>query len=214
MAAMAATNNGNQLVHRDLKPGNVFLGPPDATHYPQYPQAYVGDFGAGLMTSLTDAKNPDWYTGDSYGTAGFRAPEMIRFVDSTTLQPIEAYPLLEHTNVWQVGAILRSLVLLDTEPSESVFLDWANDTSYVVNVPGSDQSATYSANLLQMIDDMMAYTWTARPTFAALAIRIANLPDVSRGMRAGTATTADRNRFRLQPRLPVDSYALGLAAPP
>jgi len=32
---------GWQMVHRDLKPGNVFLGSATATHFPDYPSIKV-----------------------------------------------------------------------------------------------------------------------------------------------------------------------------
>lgn len=65
MAAMALTNNGQELIHRDLKTANVFLGDgnPTQNHYRDYPQTFVGDFGLGIFTSPTDERNPDWYSG-------------------------------------------------------------------------------------------------------------------------------------------------------
>ena len=38
--------NWEQIVHRDIKPGNIFLSLPNTTHpgfYPDYPSKYIND---------------------------------------------------------------------------------------------------------------------------------------------------------------------------
>lgn len=105
------------------------------------------------------------------GTEGFEAPELLRFVDSTTLQPVEANILSETTNVWQMGAILRALVLRQASPPKSLFFGGAADTTYVVNVPGSQAVNTYSQNLLSMIDDMVSEPHRGYALFGSMVAR-------------------------------------------
>lgn len=211
MADVALTNNGDQIIHRDLKNGNVVLDTANPDNYADYPVPRITDFGQAFTTSANDERNPDWWTG-SCATNGFRAPELERYVSPTSLAPVRVTQLLEYTNVWQAGAILRSLVCDNVSPPQSLFLDEVNDDTYLVNVPGTPAHNAYSADLLQMIDDMMRYDCTQRPSFAALGARVTSFGrDVSGGMRDTTASAAQRTGFALVGH--ADEYAQGMLPP-
>ena len=75
-----------ETVHRDLKPGNVFLAEAEQV-FPDYPMPRLGDFGLAIKTWSpnpelagtpgndlnVDGLNPDIYV-DGAGTDGFKAP--------------------------------------------------------------------------------------------------------------------------------------------
>jgi hypothetical protein len=107
------------------------------------------------------------------------------------------------TNVWQIGATLRCLVLKARNPVQSLFLDGALDTTYLVQ--GMPEVAAYSLPLLQLIEDMMQYNVAARPTCTAILAQIAALPPgYDRGMRNGSAGNPPNERLEYDR---VDIYA-------
>jgi len=58
------------LVHRDVKPANVFIAARDGS-----PHAYLGDFG---LTKATDSQSGITAPGKFLGTIGYAAPEQIQ----------------------------------------------------------------------------------------------------------------------------------------
>lgn len=208
--------NGDEMIHRDLKPNNIFLDVARDDFYPAYPQALIGDFGQAFMTNAADERNPDWWSGDC-ATRGYVAPELERYVDATTLQQTAATRLQERTNVWQAGAILRSLVLLERglQAVQSLFLTGAADTTYLVHNQNLPRAATYSDDLLQLIDSMMQYDANQRPDFAAVGNVVANLTDpLNEAMRTGdvdTITPATLGANAVE--VPRDNYSIGMAPP-
>lgn len=212
MLDVAINNNGNQIVHRDLKLGNVFLTDPEPNHYNSYPLPCVGDFGHAITTSTNDEYNPDWYFGK--GTVGFNPVEMSSYLHPVTFLPLDHGKILEPTNVWQMGQTLRCLVLLEQIPVQSLFLDGAADQTYRLEGMGLPQAATYSLDLLRLIDSMMAFDTQVRPSFASLTATINNLNGVwdrSLGMRDGTATPAVQAANAWPPR--NDIYQIGTLPP-
>ncbi|KAG9553928.1 kinase-like protein, partial [Aureobasidium melanogenum] len=74
-------NKGDFVVHKDIKPENIFLTGPDPREFPRYPICKVGDFGSAHVTFPTDPDNPEqWY---DHITPGYIPPEMDEFVYST-----------------------------------------------------------------------------------------------------------------------------------
>jgi serine/threonine protein kinase len=207
-------NAGNEIVHRDLKPANIFLDAPHTAvggnvFYPNYPKARVGDFGQAFITNANDPFNPDWWTGFC-ATRGWTPPDLERYVDPNTLQPAAANTLNERTNVWQAGAILRAMILLEPDPVQSLFLNQANDNTYLV--VGHPAAAGYTPNLLTCIDIMMRYDIGQRPTWYALNGLIQNpIPGIITpddvAMRNGTAVGAQLAANTLH--FPGDQFTIG-----
>ena len=83
----------SQIVHKDIKPDNVFLDTSNLCHYNRYPTPKLADFGLAIETSPSDPLNPSVYNTDS-GTAGYKAPEMIAFADRETGQAVDDFQLL------------------------------------------------------------------------------------------------------------------------
>jgi len=76
------------LVHRDVKPGNVFVGAADGR-----PHAYLGDFG---LSKATDSQSGLTGTGMFLGTIHYAAPEQI-----------QAEPVDSTVDVYALGAVLH-----------------------------------------------------------------------------------------------------------
>ena len=76
MSQVNYTNDGTtyEVVHRDLKCGNVFLDSPRRPLFGHYPMPRLGDFGLAIKTSADDTFNPAMYS-EGAGTDGFMAPE-------------------------------------------------------------------------------------------------------------------------------------------
>ena len=72
-----------QVVHRDLKPNNVFLDQA-REDWPMYPQPKLGDFGLAFITTDRDELNPSLWRGP--GTPGFwvRIPFRRILLDAIT----------------------------------------------------------------------------------------------------------------------------------
>ena len=88
----AAAEHG--LVHRDVKPGNVFL---ESTG--DEPHAYLGDFGLSKHVSSTSGLTA---TGQWVGTVDYAAPEQI-----------QGEAVDHRTDVYALGALLHSLLTGD-----------------------------------------------------------------------------------------------------
>lgn len=158
-----------QVVHRDLKPVNVFLDLEDESHWPRYPQPKLGDFGLAFETLQDDELNPQVWTGP--GTHGFLPPEQMRFIDSETREPVDAFKLLAHTNVWGVGAIMFSLVQnrVPTSREQPTYLPGQEEFEYSIN-PYFRHSVTHA--LLDAIQECLRFDPSTRPTFKELRSRI------------------------------------------
>ncbi|KAL8644158.1 MAG: hypothetical protein Q9226_007905 [Calogaya cf. arnoldii] len=130
----------NEIVHRDIKPRNVFVGDldngQDKTGIP-YPEVKLGDFGGAIFTGIDDASNPWEYR--AHGTEGYKPLEMENFDqiglyerfgawphieraetrfkhydDNTQGGGLRRFPLmmLSKTNIWGVGAVMFDLMTL------------------------------------------------------------------------------------------------------
>ncbi|KAI5251860.1 kinase-like protein [Aureobasidium subglaciale] len=100
------TYTDHQMVHVDLKPENIFLGPPGTlgkhTAFAAYPVAYVGDFGNAIIT-YEGALHDHLAWGNC--TRGWSPPELTPYDDGP--QTWQAAPT-SRSNVWQIGYIIMS----------------------------------------------------------------------------------------------------------
>ncbi|KAI7237272.1 hypothetical protein KC330_g3243 [Hortaea werneckii] len=103
-----------EIIHRDFKLSNIFLGENLESRYRGYPSTKLGDFGLSLILRKDDNRpNGDF---SEVGTKGARAPEQAY---AKHARPSAA------TNVWGIGIIIWSLISLgETDNS----LDWDDDT--------------------------------------------------------------------------------------
>ena len=185
-------NGWLQIVHRDIKPGNVFLDVPTNGFFPQYPTPKMADFGYAFQTFPGDLTNPnsrvDW------GTPVYLAPEQhtptIR--GPPNAGPIMAqskYPLDSRTNVWGtlprcitevlktlannihfivgIGMVMLQLtqnVALDTQMENTLFLDSNDNWTVDSHTTSAYANATYSQSLIWLINRCIGPYPENRPT--------------------------------------------------
>ncbi|KAI6839226.1 hypothetical protein KC340_g3017 [Hortaea werneckii] len=99
-----------EIIHRDFKLPNIFLGENLESRYRGYPSTKLGDFGLSLILRKDDNRPNKRFAG--VGTIGARPPEQAH---TWYARPSAA------TNVWGIGIIIWSLISLE-EADES--LDW------------------------------------------------------------------------------------------
>lgn len=212
--SLQACSHTTNRHNRDLKPQNIFL---DAPH----PTPQIGDFEWSFLTSPSDLRNPDAWAGEL--TPGFCPPEGVLYVDYTDMKPIDRAQMLEKYNVyvpppirvlllmdctdsaysWQVGAILRCMILREQAPPQALWLgDGSKDETYKLRLVDENGGKVdkygveeqYSEELLDMVERCMCYDVEDRPTFKELLEEILELTDhreggenLARGMRDGSA---------------------------
>lgn len=154
-----------QIVHRDLKLDNVFLGENSITSFPAYPQVKLADFGLAIVTTPDDPANPSLYNRQA-GTPGYLPPEQCAFSHPVTGEAVDDFQVLSPCNVWGIGAVvlclLRNKRIMSSEqpnylPGGTWFLE-------------CDASArhTYSKELCSTVDRCLAYDPVHRPTLEQL----------------------------------------------
>jgi serine/threonine protein kinase len=193
-AATGPRTDNTEIVHRDIKLRNVFLGERDVGgYYPDYPRACLGDFGTAVFTSPTDPNNPDWYRIEI--TERWVAPEQLKWFDATNFDETDVHRIGEATNVYSLGLIIYTLVMRNVDPPEPTWLgDAEQDDTF--DIPAT---RPYSERLKELIDHCLAFDPSARPNFDWLmqfvqvsvsenvgGMRLAN------GMRTGVSLPAQR----------------------
>ena len=99
----------SSIVHRDIKPQNIYLDTPHHTHYRNYPRAILADLGFGIVTSTHDPRNPLDFLGWD-GTESWQAPEQLPMLDRKTGKVRPVGRLGAATNVWGIGGIIVALM--------------------------------------------------------------------------------------------------------
>lgn len=100
-----------EIVHRDTKPGNIFLSHPDPRRYPQYPRPLLGDFGLAFkIAGPEDPTNPECWV--EAGTEGFWAPEQVRYFGPLDWRAFRSGALSAQTNIYAIGTVMSHLMLM------------------------------------------------------------------------------------------------------
>lgn len=68
------TPGWRSIIHKDIKPGNVYLTNPSDRYFRHYPKIKLADFGMAVDSARVDHNNPRDFS-ENDGTWGFMAPE-------------------------------------------------------------------------------------------------------------------------------------------
>ncbi|KAI9877553.1 MAG: hypothetical protein M1830_003601, partial [Pleopsidium flavum] len=161
-----------EIVHRDIKPGNIFLGdettPGSSTiRASHYPTAKIGDFGLAVITFPDDENNPLAFRGS--GTRGYLAPEQES--KHNVLNPPSWFAqgrdkLLWWTNVWAIGAVMYELTTLHR--AARVLFNRPDPSGHGCPPISTGKSPEYSSHLLDLIRDCLVLDPSERPTLRQL----------------------------------------------
>jgi serine/threonine protein kinase len=94
-----------EVIHRDIKPGNIFLAAPLSKTGRGIPVCKLGDFGVAVPPEYRPLRNPEDMR--RAGTKGWRAPEQQYYEDA-----VHRRKLSSATNIWAVGRVMLALVEL------------------------------------------------------------------------------------------------------
>ncbi|KAF2170157.1 hypothetical protein M409DRAFT_19763 [Zasmidium cellare ATCC 36951] len=154
-------NGWRGIVHRDMKPTNVFLSNPTTGYYPRYPRPAVGDFGFGIRTPPDDPLNPSWLRGN--GTEGYRAPESYSWVDRDSGRAVDQnVQIRSATDVYGIGMILYCLVKQEPSPTQPLWLG-NGETDTTLSFDDEDR-LVYSHHLLEIVQVCLSFRPNKRPT--------------------------------------------------
>lgn len=102
------TEGWRTIVHRDIKPNNIFLGSSGSEGQGGIPFLKLGDFGLAVPEDWEARQNPRGM--NEAGTWGWKAPEQCRYDDEN----IPVYKLTSATNIWAIGRVMLKLLELTT----------------------------------------------------------------------------------------------------
>ncbi|CAF9919092.1 G2-specific serine/threonine protein kinase [Imshaugia aleurites] len=159
----------HEVVHRDIKPGNVFLDTEDRkSGIPFYPIAKLGDWGLARQTYANDPDNPSVL--HLAGTPGYRPPEQRE----PPLPMFASHPLsiLAHTNVWAIGATMFELMTLHRVPG--FLLKPRGDITDEEGIKPiqTNRKPPYSSQLSKLIQECLKPIPLDRPNVKELLARI------------------------------------------
>lgn len=162
-----AVDDWRPIVHRDIKPDNVWLDEP-AEEFPSYPRARLGDFGIAIMTDENDPYNPLAYN-DGMRAKFWRAPEQHLYLSPETLTPLKGDKLGEKTNVWQLGAVMVRLMSRTSDPENQTpgRGDYRDPRTRKLRV-GALGKIEYSDDLINLVQDCTQPDPQERPSLRQL----------------------------------------------
>jgi serine/threonine protein kinase len=209
-----------QIIHRDFKPANVFVGlhpqpVRNRNNWAGYPTIKLGDYSLAIETPSDPDDNPAIFLDE--GTSGFQAPEQVH---NPHVRPRDLPQLTDKTNVFGVGITVMSMM----SPNRPVGVedDWdaahSGSRHYSV-LPHfqDDVDGFYSEDLVQLVYKCVDYDQATRPSFAYLQREIwrrtrgpgaLQQNDRASGMRA--SAVQETVSLGLTP----DQYAIGTNLPP
>lgn len=100
-----AASKWDKVIHRDVKPSNIFL---KSRSGGKYPHVILGDFGLAAV-----ATDPDYRSICHNGTPSWRAPELP---EATS-----------RSDVWAIGAIIHAMAHKGKSPLKPMPKTWPND---------------------------------------------------------------------------------------
>ena len=167
------TNSANPdkpcIIHRDIKPQNIYLDNPSHTNFPNYPRAILADLGFSIVTSAQDPRNPLDFLGWD-GTETWQAPEQLPMLDRKTGKVRPVGRLGAATNVWGIGGIIVALM------NREEFLHGVEAADFVKGEARPRVRAevveAYSVELMGLVGECTAYWPERRPGLSGLLRRV------------------------------------------
>ena len=156
VAAGLAAAHGRNLLHRDVKPGNVLLEAESG-------RAYVADFGvsAALGTGSADATGSLTATGHVVGTPIYMSPEQAA-----------GEPLSPRSDVYSLGVMAYELLVGELPFKATTAMGWAAAHLRDTPTPVHNRRADLSPEVARLVDRCVAKDPADRPL----------ADEVSRGM--------------------------------
>jgi serine/threonine protein kinase len=158
-ALIAAHDHG--FVHRDLKPDNVFL----VQHEGRWPEVKLLDFGLAKLMPEYGIPAFTTKTGVMLGTPEYMSPEQARGVGVDY-----------RTDIYALGIVMFE-ILAGVRPFPQLADPLATLLQHAEEPPASlaDTVAGLPAEMIQLVDAMLAKTPVARPSLAAVRTVIKRL---------------------------------------
>lgn len=136
----------DEIIHRDLRPSNVFLAAPLAESSRGIPLCKLGDFGITVPRDYEPLSNPEDMRGA--GTTGWKAPEC----NSYPADPEHNHELTSATDIWAIGRIMLALMGLPTRtPLPTIRYD-DDDEGHVIVEEKAQLAATYGVELYDLVE--------------------------------------------------------------